>query len=144
MTAGSRSSPAIASAGSPGNNRCSPKINSDTKNRVGTISAMRRTRKAIIGPAASLQRDPLWPDQPVGIGRKAGELRAHRVEPFLVPEIDDRSVGKDDRRELAVGRHAVGLSARGAPSVKLRVGVGVAIMTGVQRRRRLAGNEVVD
>src|SRR5690348_16322618 len=45
MTAGSRSSPAITSAGSPGSSCCSEKIRIDTNTRVGTSWAMRRARK---------------------------------------------------------------------------------------------------
>src|SRR5207237_9074283 len=49
VTEGSRSWPANASAGSPGNSCCSPKISTYTKNSVGTTSASRRSRKVVIG-----------------------------------------------------------------------------------------------
>src|SRR5215475_2853459 len=45
MTAGSRSSPPITRAGSPGKSCCSEKIRMDTKNSVGTSWAIRRARK---------------------------------------------------------------------------------------------------
>jgi len=41
-TFGSRSSPAIAIAGSPGSNCCSPKIITDTKKSVGMMAPRRR------------------------------------------------------------------------------------------------------
>src|SRR5881392_3039310 len=44
LTPGSRSSPAITSAGSPGSNCCSEKIRIDTKNRVGISWIRRRAR----------------------------------------------------------------------------------------------------
>src|SRR5438270_5784456 len=93
MTAGSRSSPASAVAGSPGNNCCSPKISSDTKNNVGTISAIRRSRNVVINQT-SLQLDPLRADQAVGIGCEPGEFRAHAVEVSVVPQIHQRPVGE--------------------------------------------------
>src|ERR1700684_2878849 len=45
MTAGSRSSPAMTSAGSPGNRCCNRKIRTDTKNSVGISCRMRLPRK---------------------------------------------------------------------------------------------------
>src|SRR4051794_4896439 len=49
ITAGSRSSPAITSAGSPGNSCCSEKISTDTKNSVGINCIRRRARKLSMG-----------------------------------------------------------------------------------------------
>src|SRR5450631_1452432 len=49
MTSGSRSSPAITSAGSPGNRCCSEKIRIDTKNSVGISCRMRLPRKFSMG-----------------------------------------------------------------------------------------------
>src|SRR6516164_5681949 len=45
ITLGSRSSPAMTSAGLPGNRCCSEKISTDTKNRVGISCRMRLPRK---------------------------------------------------------------------------------------------------
>src|SRR6202140_4694521 len=45
ITSGSRSSPAITSAGSPGNKCCREKIRIDTKNSVGISCRMRLARK---------------------------------------------------------------------------------------------------
>src|SRR5579862_6400289 len=45
MTVGSRSSPAITSAGSPGNRCCNEKIRIDTKNNVGISCITRLARK---------------------------------------------------------------------------------------------------
>ncbi len=46
ITAGSRSSPAMTRAGSPGSSCCSEKMITDTKNSVGTSCRSRRPRKA--------------------------------------------------------------------------------------------------
>src|SRR5215469_4820345 len=94
MTAGSRSSPASAVAGSPGNSCCSPKINNDTKNRVGTISAIRRKRKVVMRKEGSLHPDPLRADQAVGIEGEPSELRACSVQIFTMPQINQRPVGE--------------------------------------------------
>src|SRR5947199_9774123 len=51
ITAGSRSSPAITSAGSPGSNCCSEKIRIDTKNSVGISCTRRRARKVSMAEA---------------------------------------------------------------------------------------------
>src|SRR5713101_5174017 len=52
MTAGSRSSPAMISAGSPGSKCCSEKIRIDTKNSVGISCRMRLARKFSINQPA--------------------------------------------------------------------------------------------
>src|SRR5215510_201070 len=62
-TAGSRSSPAMISAGSPGSSCCRPKISIDTRISVGMICSSRWLRKASI---ALLQPDADDADQPVG------------------------------------------------------------------------------
>src|SRR3954453_17219512 len=51
MMSGSRSSPAITNAGSPGSNCCSEKIRIDTKNSVGISCTRRRARKVSIAEA---------------------------------------------------------------------------------------------
>src|SRR6476661_8700148 len=56
MTSGSRSSPAITSAGSPGSNCCSENIRIDTKNSVGISCRIRLLRKFSIGHAKSAAR----------------------------------------------------------------------------------------
>src|ERR1044071_8824400 len=48
-TAGSRSSPAMTSAGSPGNSCCREKMITDTKNSVGINCSRRLPRKSSIG-----------------------------------------------------------------------------------------------
>src|ERR1041384_829319 len=143
MTAGARSSPASAVAGSPDNNCCSPKISSDTKNNVGTISAIRRSRNVVINQT-SLQLDPLRADQAVGIGREPGKLRAHAVEIFVVPQIDQRPVGQNALGDFRIMRHSLGGIGGLARRIELAVEIGVAVMPGVEGRRRLAGDEIVD
>src|ERR1700730_3030927 len=49
MTSGSRSSPAITSAGSPGNRCCNEKIRIDTKSSVGISCKIRLPRKFSMG-----------------------------------------------------------------------------------------------
>src|SRR6516225_6165020 len=144
MTAGSRSSPANAVAGSPGNSCCSPKINSDTKNRVGTIRAIRRRRNVVMYEEASLHPDPLRADQPVRIRGEAGELRTHSVQIFVMPQINQRPVGQHILSYRRVMRHSLG-GVGGLPrSPELAVDLGVAVVSGVQRGRRFAGDEIVD
>jgi hypothetical protein len=57
ITSGSRSSPAITSAGSPGSNCCSEKISIDTKNSVGISCRRRLARKFSMGHAFSRRGD---------------------------------------------------------------------------------------
>src|SRR5689334_24989031 len=128
MTAGSRSSPAITSAGSPGNNCCSEKIRIDTNTNVGTSWAMRRARKfsmaALQLPAhcsaqtlqclqenmlsgtPSLELQPGHAHQAVGHLLVAFELVALRDQDTAVIEIEDRFLV-----ELELGQFLVGLLA---------------------------------
>src|SRR5215471_20544009 len=53
MTSGSRSSPAMTSAGSPGSSCCSEKIITDRKNNVGTSCSSRLPRKVSMGRSAT-------------------------------------------------------------------------------------------
>src|SRR5437899_8562771 len=63
MTSGSRSSPAMASAGSPGSNCCSEKIRIETKNSVGISWTTRRARKFSMERSRVQQRSlQLQPD----------------------------------------------------------------------------------
>ena len=91
-----------------------------------------------------LHPHPLRADQAIGIGRKAGELFRHRVEPFVVPEVDDRAVGERVLGNLGVVRQALGRRVGGARRVEFAVDLGVAVMRRVQRRRRLAADKIVD
>src|SRR6476620_11721522 len=56
MTSGSRSSPAMTSAGSPGSNCCSEKISTETKNSVGISWTTRRARKFSMALSVSRAR----------------------------------------------------------------------------------------
>src|SRR6201995_5047434 len=60
MTAGSRSSPAMTRAGSPGRRCCSEKIRIDTKMSVGTNCTMRRARKFSMRALASRACRLVW------------------------------------------------------------------------------------
>src|ERR1700730_4010415 len=113
MTLGSRSSPAMTSAGSPGSNCCSEKIMIDTKNSVGISCRMRLPRKFRLGWFGSRVRSPslqLQPDhthQPVRHLLVAFELGGMRDQKFAVIEIDQRHVVEHGLGELFVDRLAL-------------------------------------
>ena len=133
MTAGSWFSPASANAGSPGRSCCIAKISSDTSNRVGPISATRRNSQAPIPyrrphpTRVSLDPQSLRPDQPVGVGTEPGHLSAHRIEPFRMPQIDDRPVGEHPLRDLRIMREALRPIAGRPRSRQLAIDLGVAV-----------------
>src|SRR5262245_39793816 len=118
MTCGSRSSPAMTSAGSPGSNCCSEKMMSDTKNSVGASCSSRLPRKlsttaALVLPdraSASplLQLEADHPDQAVGNLRVALEPGDVRDQHAAVIDIELRIVLEDDLGELLVDRLARG------------------------------------
>src|SRR3954465_544719 len=98
MAAGSRSSPAMATAGSPGSNCCSPKIRIETKNSVGTIAAMRvRRNRPIDGP---LELEALQPHEPVRHRLEAPELGRVRPQPVAMEEVHDGLVLRFRLRDL--------------------------------------------
>src|ERR1700720_4904940 len=116
MTAGSRSSPAITSAGSPGSRCCSVKIMIDTKNSVGISCTMRRARKFSMGflaPLAgtgipcSFEFQPDHAHQPIRHLPVAFELLDMRDQPLAVVEIDDRLVVEHDPGQLLIDRLAL-------------------------------------
>src|SRR5258705_11837542 len=96
ITAGSRSSPAMTSAGSPGSRCCSEKIRIDTKNSVGTSWARRLARKLSMGtPRAqplSFQLQPDHAHQPVRHLLLAFELGGVPEQQLGMIEIDDRLI----------------------------------------------------
>src|SRR5471030_545504 len=100
MTAGSRSSPAITSAGSPGSRCCSEKIRIDTKNSVGTNCTRHFARKLSMmrarGPPSSFQFQPDHTDNPVGHRLETFQPAGLRKQIFTVIEIDDRFVVEQD------------------------------------------------
>src|SRR5665647_1402429 len=69
MISGSRSSPAMTSAGSPGNRCCSEKIRIDTKNSVGISCRMRLARKFSMVLVSRAQRGA---DEPRSLQRQPG------------------------------------------------------------------------
>src|SRR3954467_12701300 len=113
MTAGSRSSPAITSAGSPGNNCWSEKISTDTKNSVGTICTMRRARKFSIVArlfrtmSPSLKLKPDHAHEAIWHLLIALELGRMRDQERAVIDVYDRQVVEQDLVQLGVDRLAL-------------------------------------
>src|SRR5262245_18243668 len=124
MNCGSRSSPAKTSAGSPGNNCCSEKMMTDTKNSVGPSCSSRLPWKlstpAPLGPpgrtiaSSLLQLEPDHSDQPVGNLRVALEPGGVRDQHAAVVDIELRIVLENDLGELLVDRLAHGEIGRHA------------------------------
>src|SRR4051794_17055479 len=140
MTLGSRSSPAITSAGSPGSNCCSEKISIDTKNSVGTICAMRRARKfsmawmASRAPPRSLELQPDHAHEAVGHLPVALELLRVRDQQRAVVDVDDRQIVEQDSCQLLVDRLALLDIGGRPPFFHELVGLGVRIDSIVLRR----------
>src|SRR3954453_6936777 len=121
MTSGSRSSPAITSAGSPGNNCCSEKIRIDTKNSVGISCRIRLPRKFSMAHAQfdaresyvrrrekySLQLQSDYAHQPVRHLLITFELGGMRDQELAVIEIDQRFVVEHGLGKLFVDRLAL-------------------------------------
>src|SRR3954454_4724502 len=83
MTSGSRSSPAITSAGSPGNRCCNEKIRIETKNSVGISCRMRLERKFSMGLLSLAQLAGPRPLQP----RKAAGSTKMRCIGLATPKM---------------------------------------------------------
>src|SRR5689334_2023781 len=104
MTAGSRSSPAMISAGSPGSNCCRQKMMIETKKTVGTSCSKRRaiklsifTRPCCTSPTTSLLEPQAYhPDEAIGHLLVALELRRVRDQDATVVEVKLWIVGQDD------------------------------------------------
>src|ERR1043166_742520 len=103
MTFGSRSSPAIAIAGSPGRSCCSPKIRIETKNSVGTIAASRFARNWSTRPSAGL----------------LAELHVLQAHERKVAMLEPRGLGEE---LLALGS-VIGGARFGDELVEFRIGV---------------------
>src|SRR5439155_2219984 len=129
MTLGSRSSPAMTSAGSPGNSCCSEKIRIDTKNSVGMSWAMRRARKfsMVVSRAAapSLQLQPNHAHQSVRHLLVAFELIGVRDDDAAVIEIEDRLIVELELRQLLVDFLALGRVGNETRVVERLVGIGI-------------------
>src|SRR6202035_5736507 len=138
ITLGSRSSPAITSAGSPGNRCCSEKIRIDTKNNVGISCSTRLPRKFSMAflslAAASLQLQPDHAHQPVRHLLVAFQLGGVGDQELAVIEIDDRLVVEHESGDLLVDRLALFRIADEARLLKPLVGLRVGIFGVVQRR----------
>src|SRR5689334_4182926 len=91
MTLGSRSSPAMAIAGSPGRSCCSPKISTDTRKTVGTIVARRLARNASMA-RASVHLEVLQADDSVGDRAQSRELVRVRPQQVPVVQIHDGAI----------------------------------------------------
>src|SRR3954467_370628 len=90
-TAGSRSSPAMISAGSPGSSCCRPKISIDTMISVGMICSSRWVRKA---STVLLEPEADHAHQAVGHLLVALEPVGVRDQYLRVIEVDDRAFGE--------------------------------------------------
>src|SRR5471032_2271423 len=121
---GSRSSPAMISAGSPGSSCCRPKISIDTRISVGMICSSRRVRKTSI--LLELQSDHAH--QPVGHLPVAVELVAVRHQYLRMIEVEDRTGAfrREPGRDILVRGLAVGCRALGARLVLCCVDLGIA------------------
>src|SRR5260370_27196386 len=109
-TLGSRSSPAMINAGSPGRSCCRPKISIDTRISVGMICSSRWVRKA----STLLQLHTNHAHEPVGHLLIALDLVGKRHQHLHVVEVEDRALGEEFLGDDFVGLLALGRIARGA------------------------------
>src|SRR3954451_25134979 len=104
MTSGSRSSPAMTSAGSPGSNCCSEKIRIETKNSVGISWTMRRARKFSMARFReqwrSLQLQPDHAHQSVRHLLVAFELRGMRNQDAAMVDVEQRLFLQHELRQF--------------------------------------------
>src|SRR6478672_2709221 len=149
MTLGSRSSPAITSAGSPGNNCCSEKIRIDTKNSVGISCRIRLPRKfsmartqldaqgyqlrskttaASFPPSldGSLELQPDHAHQPVRHLLVAVELGGMRDQDSAMVDVQERLLLHRSFRQLLVDRLALRHVGDEPRIVERLVGPGIA------------------
>src|SRR5436190_17809069 len=140
MTSGSRSSPAMTSAGSPGNSCCSEKISTDTKNSVGISWTMRRARKFSMARSVpgsrfrSLQLQPDHTHQAVGHLLVAFELGGMRDQDAAMIEVEQGIVLQHALGQLLVDRFALRLVGDEARIGERLVGVGIGPGAVVLRR----------
>src|SRR6476646_9224458 len=109
-TLGSRSSPAMISAGSPGSSCCRPKISIDTRISVGMICSSRWVRKA---SKVLPQLDTDHADEAVRHLLVALDLVGMRHQDLGVIEIEDRALGEEFLRHDLVELPAFGETALG-------------------------------
>src|SRR5260370_34711539 len=129
-TLGSRSSPAMISAGSPGRSCCRPKISIDTRISVGMICSSRWVRKA----STLLQLHADHAHQPVGHLLVAFDLVGERHQHLHVVEVEDRALGEEFLVDDFVGLLALRRIARGARYGGRRVDLLIAELAVVLRR----------
>src|ERR1051325_4344560 len=127
MTSGSRSSPAITSAGSPGSNCCSEKIRIETKNSVGINWTTRRARKFSMARSRvrqhSLQLQPDHAHQPGRHLLVAFELVGMREQESPVIDVEQRLLLKYDLGQFLIDRLALCLVGDKAAVVERLVGL---------------------
>src|SRR5258708_1084299 len=99
-TLGSRSSPAMISAGSPGSSCCRPKISIDTRISVGMICSSRRVRKAT---KVLLQPDADHAHESVRHLLVTLDLVRNRYQDTAMIEVEDRAIGQEPPRDRLVG-----------------------------------------
>src|SRR5712672_55453 len=114
MTLGSRSSPAITSAGSPGSNCCNEKIRIDTKNSVGDTRGYLRF---------SLQLQPDHAHQSVRHLLVALEPGGMRDQDPAVIDVQQRLLVERELRQFFVDRLALRLVGDKAGVIERLVGV---------------------
>src|SRR6266542_1265281 len=126
MTSGSRSSPAMTNAGSPGSNCCSEKISTDTKNSVGMSWTTRRARKfSMVRSRAlpcSLQLQPDHAHQPVRHLLVAFEFGGVRDQDAAVVDVEQRLFLQHDLRQLFIDRLALRRIRHKTPVIECLVG----------------------
>src|SRR5437764_7983811 len=129
ITSGSRSSPAITSAGSPGSNCCSEKIRIETKNSVGINWTTRRARKFSMARSwvqqRSLQLQPDHAHQPVRHLLVALAFGGVRDQDFAVIDIEQRLFIEHDLGQFFIDRLALGLIGDKTAAIERLVGIGV-------------------
>src|SRR5207245_253619 len=139
MTSGSRSSPAMTSAGSPGSNCCSEKIRIETKNSVGNNWTRRRARKISMvrvsrARAWSLEFQPDDAHQPVRHLLVAFQPGGMRDQDPAVIEVEDWLFVDRELRQLFVKGLALRLICDKASVVECLVCLGIGPDAVILRR----------
>src|SRR5262249_6657200 len=147
MTSGSRSSPAMTSAGSPGRSCCSKKMITDRKNSVGTSCSSRLPRNVSMARSASRRspkyRRPLSELQPDHAHQAVRHLSialepsgmGDQYAPMI--QVENRRVLEHGLGQLLVDRLALRHFGGNARFVEQLVGVRIAIAGIIQRRLAL-------
>src|SRR3981081_581225 len=132
-TSGVRSSPASASAGSPGNSFCRPNTSIDTSSRVGSAVPSRRRTRAVMSSPSIHRLDAGQAQQAVGHHDDAADRFARGEKPVRMVQRDRRQRGEIDVGRLGVERLALGLVCLAAGLRPDRVELLVAGLAGSLR-----------